>query len=820
MNNFIMEIKNISKIYGKKEKKVVALDDVSIQFMKKGFVFINGISGSGKTTLMNILAGLDSPTKGEIIYQCKNISNLREREWDDYRNSEVGVVFQNFNLIDEMTIRDNLLIPLKIQDITEKECNKLIQKTLEYVGLEDYMDRQCVELSAGQKQRVAIARAIIKKPKILLADEATGNLDPENTELILKLFDKISKECLVVLISHSESSAEKFADRIITLSEGKVVEDKDNTRIKNLYHYPYQIDVLHGDSNKAMQLNNFSFKRFLAENSNWNGHNFDQIEFRFLISPQNKEIETFQENWKKKKTTIKHLPFKDIWENSIKNIGKKRFKTGINILLIAFICVLFLISFFVTKNDYIMSISNYLSKTEYSFIKVYQDKSMENDEELDVTIYKGKDLFKILDEQVGNENILKCINNCEIIIDNSKCESVDLYFSDDYTNISDEGLQGKWPDGDNQITINKEFAEKLNIKVGDFVSILDTLCQVVGLCDLKVVENNNLAIISPNVLEQEIYGLKCCSLQGIDITLVADKSSYAYGINTIGKAANLSGSNSLIWGELPQENNQIVISSELASEIGYYNNRSIVTNYRIPDLYAEKYNDTYGNIINLYDFVGNNVEIVGIYDCEQLDEDIGNIILKDNVYQSILETYVAYFNFDSYSILLDYENEQLIRELDKKEIKVQDDICSHMYMLKEITEKMKKTSCIIIIILIVMIIFLMILFMTYNVKDQAKKIGIMRAIGVGSKEIGSIYLIENMLICICAIVLGEAVAIGVVHLVNYKIQKILELGEFQMFTLNYGFSILLGCLVLLLGIIATIIPLRKLSEEKSINLLK
>lgn len=226
----MLKIEGICKAYG----DFYALRDISIELPSSGFVFVNGISGSGKTTLMNLLAGLALPTSGNIYYNNHNIMQYTQREWAEYRNAVVGIVFQSFNLMEDMTVEENLLLPLYLQKIEFEEKKRCMQEILEYVGLLGYEKHKGNELSAGQKQRIAIARAMIKQPKIILADEATGNLDYVNSESILELFNSISKQCLVILISHDKSAAERYGDRIITLSNGVVISDIDNKLVKQL----------------------------------------------------------------------------------------------------------------------------------------------------------------------------------------------------------------------------------------------------------------------------------------------------------------------------------------------------------------------------------------------------------------------------------------------------------------------------------------------------------------------------------------------------------------------------------------------------------
>ena len=232
----MINIKNLTKIYKSKNKeKCIAVNDVSLTFEEKGFVFIIGKSGSGKTTLLGLIGGLDNITSGDIIIDGNAFSSFKYRDFINYRNQMIGYVFQDYHLIDELTIEENIGISLDLQNI---KYTDEINNVLENVGLKGYGKRYPKELSGGEKQRVAIARALIKNPKIILADEPTGNLDSKTTTQILNLLKELSKERLVLMVSHNLTDANNYADRIIELSEGKIINDY--IRNQN-YCYDYQI---------------------------------------------------------------------------------------------------------------------------------------------------------------------------------------------------------------------------------------------------------------------------------------------------------------------------------------------------------------------------------------------------------------------------------------------------------------------------------------------------------------------------------------------------------------------------------------------------
>ena len=216
-------VKNLTKVYKSKKAKVcVALNNVSFSLPSKGLVFVVGKSGSGKSTMLNLLGGLDSLTSGEINVFGNQLNEYSESELYSFRSNIVGFVFQDFHLLDDLTVADNVRLSLKLM---AEDDDERVEKALESVELLEYKDRYPRELSGGQQQRVAIARALVKNPDVIFADEPTGNLDSNTTEQIIKLIKEISKEKLVVVVSHNLFDAYEYADRIIELSEGRIIND-------------------------------------------------------------------------------------------------------------------------------------------------------------------------------------------------------------------------------------------------------------------------------------------------------------------------------------------------------------------------------------------------------------------------------------------------------------------------------------------------------------------------------------------------------------------------------------------------------------------
>lgn len=225
----MLEVKNLSKIYKSKNGvDVKALDDVSLRFPEKGMVFLLGKSGSGKSTLLNVCGGLDAPTDGEIIVKGRSSKDFSQSDFDSYRNTFVGFIFQEYNILNEFSVEDNIALALELQG--KPKDKNAVADLLKQVDLEGFAKRKPNTLSGGQKQRIAIARALVKSPEIIMADEPTGALDSTTGKQVFETLKKLSKDKLVLVVSHDRDFAEQYGDRIVELQDGRVISDVTKTQ--------------------------------------------------------------------------------------------------------------------------------------------------------------------------------------------------------------------------------------------------------------------------------------------------------------------------------------------------------------------------------------------------------------------------------------------------------------------------------------------------------------------------------------------------------------------------------------------------------------
>lgn len=269
----MIRLENVSKTYiVNKNKSVEALKNINLEFREKGLVFILGKSGCGKTTLLNIIGGLDNAISGKIYVNDRLIDEFGGKDFDTYRNYQVGFIFQEYNLIDDYNVRDNISLALELQNCKDRQ--RIIDDTLKQVELSGFEVHKVKQLSGGQKQRVSIARALVKDPVIILADEPTGNLDSATSDGIYKLLKELSRDKLIIVVTHDSESAEIYGDRIVKMKDGQIVGDRIINEIQE-----------EQDKSKYLQKvtytkNSISFKNILKMSFK----NLWKVKFRMLIT--------------------------------------------------------------------------------------------------------------------------------------------------------------------------------------------------------------------------------------------------------------------------------------------------------------------------------------------------------------------------------------------------------------------------------------------------------------------------------------------------------------------------------------------------------
>ncbi|GMQ59277.1 ABC transporter ATP-binding protein [Vallitalea sediminicola] len=240
----IIKVSNVTKVYGSKLNKTTALVDINFDINQGEFVGIMGPSGSGKSTLLNVISTIDRTTSGTITYEGKDIGSLKEDELSDFRRNELGFIFQDFNLLDTLSVEENIVLPLAISRMNVKEIKKRLQDVTKILGINDILKKYPYEISGGQKQRTAAARAIINNPRLVLADEPTGALDSKSSAELLTCMKRLNKEynSTILMVTH-DAFAASYCDRILFIKDGNIFSELISNGDRKEF-YNKVIDVL------------------------------------------------------------------------------------------------------------------------------------------------------------------------------------------------------------------------------------------------------------------------------------------------------------------------------------------------------------------------------------------------------------------------------------------------------------------------------------------------------------------------------------------------------------------------------------------------
>lgn len=534
----MIEVKNLFKKYTVKNGiEVKALDDVSLKIDKVGMVFLLGKSGAGKSTLLNVLGGLDRVDSGEIIINGKSSKDFSQSDFDSYRNTYLGFIFQEYNILNEFSIAENIALAIELQG--RKPTNEEIDNILNQVDLAGLAKRKPNELSGGQKQRVAIARALIKNPQIIMADEPTGALDSKTGKQIFDTLKALSHDKLVLIVSHDREFAEQYADRIIELKDGKVISDVEKTIIQTQNQEGINIidnKIIKIDKDYILKDEDFlKIKDYIKTAKsdviisvdNQNNEKIktimnlsDEGLYKFIDTNQDK-IVIQDENYK----TIKSkLGFKKAFKMGASSLKIKKFRLTLTIFLSFLAFMMFGLANTMSSYDNIKTTVNSIvdSNIEYATFKkqkVFSYGEGNNDFYLENSLINEEDVLKISNDTKLNFTkvygafqkyempSLNYVDFKNIFLEQMSnfngFTTIDMNFINQY----DFDLNGSLPEKDDEIAITK---------------LVEDVIKEYGIRDYNGVEQENLD--SALHLEISIFGLKMKIVGVIDTK--ADISEY------------------------------------------------------------------------------------------------------------------------------------------------------------------------------------------------------------------------------------------------------------------------------------------------------
>ena len=850
----MLKLKNIKKDYVGADTKVSALKGINIDFREHEFVSILGPSGCGKTTLLNIIGGLDDYTKGDLIINGKSTKEYKDSDWDTYRNHNVGFVFQSYNLIPHQSVLSNVELALTLSGVSPTERRRRAKKVLEQVGLKDQIHKKPNQLSGGQMQRVAIARALVNDPDILLADEPTGALDSKTSVQIMEILKSISKDKLIIMVTHNPELAETYSSRIIKLLDGNVVSDSKPYEHKTEEEKNF---VTKGKKSMLMKtalslsLNNLMTKKgrtFLTAFAGSIGiigialimslstgvqKYIDSIEEDTLSTYP---ISIFEQSVDMSSMMISMMGMAEKQEHSFDKIYTNNIMTDIIETLTTQIQTNDLYEFkkYIEKNN----LKDYTNAIQYGYdikLNIYNAdytngivKSAPNEilENLGI-----KD--KLGDMTVGSDSATYAQTEVfEQLLDNK-----DL-LKEQYTLLS-----GNWPKAYNEVVLivdkNNEISDYTlySLGVGDTKPLKEAINKIFtgGQSDFtnedsmksynysdllnlkfKLVLSTDYYQKSGNVYidksKDEEY-VKTLIDNGTDIKIVGiikpneermSGSSYGsigYTKALVDYAIDKTLETDIAKTQLANQNINVLTGLEFTTDFDI-NNLTDQQKYYLATLSQEE-------LINLMTSMENNsyeaiITKLGIVDVEYPNSI--NIYPKDFESKEEIEGLIAKYNKEK------TDNNELDKVINYTDIVG--------LMMESVTSVVNVISYVLIAFVAISLVVssIMIGIITYiSVLERTKEIGILRAIGASKKDVSRVFNAETMIIGLVSGTLGIVITV----ILNFFINIILKhLVGIKVASLPLGGSIILVLISITLTLIAGLIPSRVASKKDPVEALR
>lgn len=824
--------KDITKIYTGKSGKVVALDHVDLVLPDKGLVFVMGESGSGKTTLLNVLSGLDRADEGSLTIGDVCTDSFSEQEWDRARNKHMGIVFQNFNLMEDQTVWENVRLPLSVLDIPQKEHDQRVREVLAYVGLEDLAQRRPTQLSAGQKQRVAIARALVKRPDILLADELTGNLDYENSRIVFELLQDISAFCLVLVITHDREAAFRYGDRILHLHHGQIVGDTDNTAMKELSRRKHRVQITddggYRDEEQERFLGEIDFRDAVlraAERAGERGETRTAVTFHFDFDTKERDIRRI--SWEQEHR-IKRLSKRQLFAHGWANMKKRKLRLVLTVTLLSFVSMLCLTMGLICTNDYVRVLSGHLEEEGIRGAAVYRlvQQTDEKGDVREVESYTGEEVYQTLTETVGEDRVLKVVDDISLYLGEGEAfRGVDVE-GVVYTPLVPQimTVQGAWPGEPNEVAVDASAADELGITEEDLPC--DTLdmdgmpLRIVGIVGSSSLGDRAYSVVHSRYPETQ-KALERLECNANDLTMGVAVSEFAESRRVMAARSLMEQAGGfLVYGSMPREKQDVLISADVAMQLGYEGDDAFPIAMRVPDLYHDKHQGIYKDRMNFHDLMGNRVRIVGVYDLEEREGYLPDILIEDALFREAMDRYYEYFYPREYVVCFSPEEQyEQLTALTGKGYRLDMSVADTVYSFRQLTDDFGGVLMMAVLVCFLMAVAQMISYISYNISDHGKKIGIMRSVGVESRDIFGIFLGETAVICVLSMLLANLGTVWLLHGLNGKLIQVFASVTISLFRLRGEVMLLLSILLVVFGLLLAALPLNRMVREKSIVLI-
>ena len=784
----MIELKGVNKYFNKrKANEIHVIDNTSITLGDTGLVTFLGSSGCGKTTLLNTIGGLDKVNSGDIYIDGEKINCFSSSKKDDIRNLKIGYIFQNYNLIEDSTVFENVAIVLKMMGIRDRaEIEKRVMFVLERTGIDRYRNRPANTLSGGERQRVGIARAIVKNPSVIIADEPTGNLDSGNTIEIMNIIKAISRDKLVILVTHERNLAEFYADRIVEIVDGKVVNDRENSHENSLdYRIDNKIYLKDMPVSKELKSDNLKVEYYSDSDKPLdikviikNGSIYVETDEEYATGSDNmeivddhykelskEEIDEYRFDYSKMEGKLKYrsiyTPFKSLKEGFKKIGGYSRIK---KILLIGFV---------IASMFTLYAISNIAGVTNIT------DEKFMTKRKNYVTAATGKLSWAKYQKYVGVKNTDYALPGDSIISfnigldDYIQTAGVNVDFSGSAADCSlvskNQVKLGRLPENDYEIAVDKMTANKLIEESGKPVGIskqshlLGRSCKVPYLKDFKITGIVDTGSPCIYVKKDMLLPLALFAKPGEEPGKGEEKSSLV--------AENLMPDRdkvTITYGRMPEADNEVAIDESKREEIA------------IGRTLKQKVD-------------GEPLKVVGFYH-DRLGRDM-NIVNQDTRIKAGIEEKKSVTICPSKG-----KKEQVIAELSDGSARIVDNYANDKEKYRKSIDREIKMAMVVAGIMILISFVEIFLMLRASFLSRIKEIGVLRAIGLKKRDIYRMFRGETIALTLMTAVPGMA-------FMTWILKTLVKVKFFaDMYMINGKIVAIAFCIILIFNLIAGLLP--------------
>ncbi len=845
----MLEIKNIQKYYKTKNEKIHALKKINLKFEQRGLVVLTGKSGSGKSTLLNLIGGLDYYDSGEMIIKGIKTHQFSHQSLDAYRNTYVGFVFQEFYLINSLSVYDNLSISLELQNYSKDKIDYKIDEILKQVDLLEYKESKPNELSGGQKQRIALARVLIKDPHIILADEPTGNLDSETGTIIFELLKKLSKTKLVIMVTHDIEFAHLYGDRIIELKDGEVINDYLNEhKDENEVIYDGHNDIKHIIKiSKGQKISNYLINyinNILIESEE---KLYITIEkdtvLKNITRKQNEKkfemIDSKNEPFNLKKTK---LPFKYAFKFALNSLFKKKFRLILMLCLIIFSLIFIGVATNLTLYNPYKATNLTFSKMSITTLPLRKQELVCESNETDCTYIDSFESYDV--EDVSYFNIkypsIKFIKTYDKEVSIEQLVSNDPTLNSYYqvqgfgsVTILDEDqnifrlYDGQYP-STNEIAITDYMAEmfiyhevfpdvdEFSDLINKELMIFDSPVRISGIIKTDIDKFSSYKD-STNKPREFIYYRS----QGKYRQLYMTQSTYTI-LNSIGPLninvdfnfidqsyyGKVSGIkteyHNYLLGRLPEKDDEIVINQSTFSDLGFSTDN---INHYLENTIELTFLD-YSYTYTIVGIINDNQEVTVPF----------NFMFYDKEHTRIIDLY----NEIEASVVLgddEKENTQFLSDLNSHGYRHDTFYSDEIYSIQDSIHLFKLLFYIIGLVFLIFGSVLIFTFMLFSIKEKQKDIGILRAIGAKGIDVGKILMIEGIIIALISSIIASMVVMILTRNINDSLIKELNLNLVVLYHHPLSILIIIFTTILIITV-SSFIPIKKLILMRPIKVIK